>query len=167
MIKNLIKLLLILFLFTSQSYSAGSSSDSGSNLKPKANTPFASASIRIKKAKKLEAKGKIEKSKKIYKEALKYLYKANKENPYEPDILNYLGFANRKIGNVKDAEIYYLMGLEIDPKHNGINEYLGELYVLTNRTNLAKERLDILKNCDCKEYQELKDVIDGVKKSKY
>ena len=105
MIKNLIKLLLILFLFTSQSYSAGSSSDSGSNLKPKANTPFASASIRIKKAKKLEAKGKIEKSKKIYKEALKYLYKANKENPYEPDILNYLGFANRKIGNVKDAEI--------------------------------------------------------------
>ena len=167
MIKNLIKLLLILFLFTGQSYSAGSSSDSGSSLKPKANTPFASASIRIKKAKKLEAKGKIEKSKKIYKEALKYLYKANKENPYEPDILNYLGFANRKIGNVKDAEIYYLMGLELDPKHNGINEYLGELYVLTNRTNLAKERLNILKNCDCKEYQELKDVIDGVKKSKY
>tara|TARA_B100001059_G_scaffold227103_1_gene256442 strand:- start:292 stop:795 length:504 start_codon:yes stop_codon:yes gene_type:complete len=167
MIKNLIKLLLILFLFTGQSYSAGSSSDSGSSLKPKANTPFASASIRIKKAKKLEAKGKIEKSKKIYKEALKYLYKANKENPYEPDILNYLGFANRKIGNVKDAEIYYLMGLELDPKHNGINEYLGELYVLTNRTNLAKERLNILKNCACKEYQELKDVIDGVKKSKY
>ena len=167
MIKNLVQLLLIIYLFTSQSYSAGSSSDSGSNLKPKPNTPFHSASIRIKKAKKLEAKGKVEKSKKIYKEALKYLYKANKENPYEPDILNYLGFANRKIGNIKDAEIYYLMGLELDPKHNGINEYLGELYVLTNRTNLAKERLNILKNCDCKEYQELKDVIDGVKKSKY
>ena len=59
------------------------------------------------------------------------------------------------------------MGLEIDPTHNGINEYLGELYVLTNRVSLAKERLNILKSCNCEEYQELKDVIDGVKKSKY
>ena len=39
------------------------------------------------------------------------------------------------------------MGLEIDPKHNGINEYLGEkLYVVfTNRHNLAVERLEVLK----------------------
>ena len=59
------------------------------------------------------------------------------------------------------------MGLELDPKHNGINEYLGELYVLTNRIDLAKERLNILKSCNCKEYQELKDVIEGVKSSKY
>ena len=59
------------------------------------------------------------------------------------------------------------MGLELDPKHNGINEYLGELYVLTNRIDLAKERLNILKSCNCKEYHELKDVIEGVKSSKY
>ena len=37
------------------------------------------------------------------------------------------------------------MGLEIDPKHVGINEYLGELYVITNRMNLANERLEVLK----------------------
>ena len=29
------------------------------------------------------------------------------------------------------------MGLEIKPDHNGINEYLGELYVVTNRIDLA------------------------------
>ena len=158
---------MILILTTVQGYSAGSSNSNSTMKKPKANTSFYSATIRIDKAKKLEAKGKVEKSKKIYKEALMYLYKANKENPFEPDILNYLGFANRKVDNLKDAEIYYLMGLEIDPKHNGINEYLGELYVLTNRIELANERLNILKSCGCKEYQELKDVIEGVKKSKY
>jgi len=167
MIKNFLQIITILLLITGPSYTAGTSSDSGSKVKPKANTPLYSASIRIKKAKKLEAKGKIEKSKKLYEEALKYLYKANKEKPLDPDILNYLGFANRKVDNIKDAEIYYLMGLELDPKHNGINEYLGELYVLTNRIDLAKERLNILKSRNCKEYQELKDVIEGVKSSKY
>ena len=72
---------------------------------------------------------------------------------------------NRKQGlrNLK----YYLLGLQVDPKHVGINEYLGELYVVTNRIDLAKERLEILKSCNCEEYQELKKIIEGTKKSKY
>ena len=65
------------------------------------------------------------------------------------------------------AEIYYKQGLEIDPNHNGINEYLGELYVQTDRSDLAKERLKVLENCNCEEFNELKQVIDGTKKSKY
>jgi len=44
---------------------------------------------------------------------------------------------------------------------------LGELYVATNRLSLAKERLKILENCNCKEYTQLKEVIEGTKKSKY
>ena len=59
------------------------------------------------------------------------------------------------------------MGLEIEPNHEGINEYLGELYVATNRLDLAKERLKVLEKCNCEEYDELKQVIDGTKKSKY
>ena len=60
-----------------------------------------------------------------------------------------------------------LLGLDIKPDHKGINEYLGELYVATGRLDLAKERLKILENCNCEEYQELKEVIEGTKKSKY
>ena len=60
-----------------------------------------------------------------------------------------------------------LLGLEIDPNHVGINEYLGELYVATDRIDLAKERLKILENCKCEEYNELKEIIAGTKKSKY
>ena len=57
--------------------------------------------------------------------------------------------------------------MQIDPSHKGINEYLGELYVATNRIGLAKERLKVLESCNCEEYLELKKVIQGTKKSKY
>ena len=60
-----------------------------------------------------------------------------------------------------------MLGLKIEPNHRGINEYLGELYVATNRIDLARERLEILKNCNCEEYEDLKNIIDGKKKSKY
>ena len=114
----------------------------------------------IKKAKKLESKGKIEKANKRYKKALEYLIKSNEKNPNQPDTLNYLGFALRKLGNFEEAEKYYLQGLNIKPDHQGINEYLGELYIKTNRIDLAKERLEVLKNCKCEEYDELKELID-------
>ena len=159
------KIVLLLFtylLITTYAFSAGSSGSDGAK---KLNS-YDSAINRINKAKKAEGKGKENKAKKLYNEALKYLYKANNEKPLDPDTLNYLGFANRKVDNIKDAEIYYLMGLEIDPKHVGINEYLGELYVYTNRHNLAIERLEVLKSCNCKEYDQLKAVIAG-EASKY
>jgi len=160
--RKIILLLLTYLLITTNAFSAGSSGGDGAK---KLNS-YDSAVNRINKAKKAESKGKEDKAKKLYNEALKYLYKANKEKPFDPDTLNYLGFANRKIDNIKDAEIYYLMGLEIDPKHVGINEYLGELYVYTNRHNLAVERLEVLKSCNCKEYDQLKAVIAG-EASKY
>ena len=78
-----------------------------------------------------------------------------------------MGFTSRKLGDYKNAEKYYLKGLSLDPTHKGINEYLGELYVATNRHNLAVERLEVLKNCNCEEYEELKAIIAGEKVSKY
>ena len=70
-----------------------------------------------------------------------------------------MGFALRKTGDFKKAEKFYLEGLELDAGHLGINEYLGELYVQTGRIELAKERLGVLKGCNCEEYDELKELI--------
>ena len=120
-----------------------------------------------KHAKKYEKKGKTDKAEKRYKKALKLLTKANKKKPNNPDTLNYLGFTTRKLGDFENGEKYYLEGLAIEPNHIGINEYLGELYVVTNRIDLAKERLNVLANCNCDEYNELKEIIEGTKKSKY
>ena len=132
------------------------SSDSGSS---KTLTKFErlqkKATSLVKKAKKLEAKNKIEKAKKNYLKAYDILKEANKMEPNNPDVLNYLGFTLRKTGDLKNAEIFYLEGLKLDATHPGINEYLGELYVETNRIELAKERLEALRGCDCEEFDEL------------
>ena len=121
----------------------------------------------IEAAKKNEKKGKKDKAQSNYEKALKLLVKSNKEKPNKADTLNYLGFTSRKLGDFENGEKYYLEGLAIDPNHIGINEYLGELYVATNRHNLAVERLEVLKGCNCEEYEELKAIIEGEKKSKY
>ena len=47
---------------------------------------------------------------------------------------------------MKKVKSFILQGLQIEPNHNGINEYLGELYIVTNRMDLAKERLECFKN---------------------
>ena len=160
MIKKPLLILLLIITLSSYALSAGTSS-SGSNNYYEQALPF------IKAAKKYEAKGKIDKAKKRYAKALKILLKANKAKPLQADTLNYLGFTSRKLGDYINGEKYYLLGLKVHPNHKGINEYLGELYVATNRLDLAKERLNVLKDCNCKEYQELKDIIEGTKKSKY
>ena len=121
----------------------------------------------IEAAKKNEKKGKKDKAQSNYEKALKLLVKSNKEKPNKADTLNYLGFTSRKLGDFENGEKYYLEGLAIDPNHIGINEYLGELYVATNRHNLAVERLEVLKGCNCEEYEELKAIITGEKISKY
>ena len=119
----------------------------------------------VKRAGKLEKKSKPDKAKKLYAQAFKKLEKAYKSDKKNPDILNYMGFTTRKVGNFNQAEKFYLEGLSIKPDHNGINEYLGELYVQTNQIDKANERLAVLKNCNCDEYNELELIIKnkGVK----
>ena len=114
----------------------------------------------VYRAEKLEKKDKIEKAKKLYLKAYDKFEKAYVKNKKNPDILNYLGFTLRKTGNFEKAEKFYLEGLKLDASHLGINEYLGELYVQTNRIELAKERLQVLNGCNCEEYIELKELIE-------
>ena len=160
--KNLLIASLLLLTFIQPSFSAGSSSDSSTS-----KTDYEKAVKYVKQAKKYEEKGKTDKAQKRYQKAQKLLIASNAEIPNKADTLNYLGFTTRKLGDFETGEKYYLEGLAIEPNHIGINEYLGELYVVTDRINLAKERLEVLKSCNCEEYQELKEIIDGTKKSKY
>jgi tetratricopeptide (TPR) repeat protein len=162
--KKLIYTLLIIIALTNNSFSAGSSDDNNST--PKV-SDYTKAKNLVKAAKKYEKKGKIEKAQKRYAKAQKLLLKSNDKKPLQADTLNYLGFTTRKLGDYEGGEEFYLQGLQIEPNHNGINEYLGELYVATNRMDMAKERLEVLKTCNCEEYGELKEIIEGTKKSKY
>ena len=162
MIKKFLISIIVSIFLVSNSFAAGSS-DSDSS---KTETKYDMAVTHINAAKNFEKKDKLDKAKKRYEKAQKLLIQSNKNFPNKPDTLNYLGFTTRKLGDFENGEKYYLQGLKINPKHIGINEYLGELYVATNRHNLAVERLEVLKSCNCEEYEELKAVIAG-KKSKY
>ena len=167
--KKIILSLYVALFITTNVFAAGSSSsgssgnDGGSSAKK---TNYEKAVLLVKSAKKYEKKGKSEKAKKVYAKAQKLLIKSNEKKPGKADTLNYLGFTTRKLGDFENGEKYYLQGLAVDPKHKGINEYLGELYVATNRHNLAVERLGVLEGCNCEEYNQLKAVIAG-EKSKY
>ena len=160
--KKIIYTLLIIIAFTNNSFSAGTSSDSSDS-----SSNYTKAKNLIKAAKKYEKKGKTEKALKRYTKAQKLLLKSNEKKPLQADTLNYLGFTTRKLGDYEKGEEFYLQGLQIEPNHKGINEYLGELYVVTGRMDMAKERLEVLKTCNCEEYDELKEIIEGTKKSKY
>ena len=157
-------LLIFLILSFGSAFAAGSDSSGGGDSSNSESLYKSSVSL-IKRAGKLEKKDNKEKAEKLYSQAFKKLSEALKKDKKNPDILNYMGFTSRKIGNFPEAEDYYLRGLAIDPKHNGINEYLGELYVQTNRLDKANERLAVLKNCNCDEYKELELIIKnrGVK----
>jgi tetratricopeptide (TPR) repeat protein len=75
-----------------------------------------------------------------------------------PDVLNYMGFVSRKMGNLDAALAYYDRALTLDPNHLGATEYLGELYVQMGEVDRARRqlsRLDELCAYGCAQREEL------------
>ena len=157
-IKLLITLIILIIFSLNLNlvYAASGGSGNGNN----ETNLYKSGKKLVYKAKKLEKKNKIEKANELYLKAYNKFKKAYEKNKKNADILNYLGYTLRKTERLEEAEKFYLKGLELDAGHLGINEYLGELYVQTNRIDLAKERLQVLNGCKCEEYDELKELIE-------
>lgn len=62
-----------------------------------------------------------------YDNALKVLAVADNEN--DPRILNYKGFANRKVGRMEEGMAYYQAALAIDPDYILARSYMGQALV--------------------------------------
>lgn len=91
-------------------------------------------------------------------EGLDALARAQSAVGPHPDVLNYMGFASRKLGRFEDALGYYRQALAIDPNHLGANEYLGELYIQMGDYGRARRqlaRLDDLCAYGCVQREEL------------
>jgi tetratricopeptide (TPR) repeat protein len=94
-----------------------------------------------------------------YEQAIEALHAAQQAFGAHPDILTYLGFANRKLGRFGIAEGYYRAALAAAPGHRGATEYFGELMV--ERRDLAGARrmlakLDAQCRFGCTEAEELR-----------
>ncbi len=79
-----------------------------------------------------------------YEEAIAMLLSAQSLIGPHPDVLNYLGYAHRKLGRFDAAKSFYAQALAIDPDHLGANEYLGELYVESGDLAAARRYLSTL-----------------------
>jgi tetratricopeptide (TPR) repeat protein len=83
-------------------------------------------------------------------------------SPWNADAFNLMGYALRQIGRFSEAESAYDRALRLDPDHKGAHEYLGELFLQTNRIGEARGHLSKLETIcgkDCREYKMLADSI--------
>lgn len=105
---------------------------------------------------------------KRYEEAITALQTAERTFGPHPDVLTYLGFANRKLGRLEDAERYYQSALKVAPEHKGATEYYGELKVERGDLDGARQLLASLERIcafGCPEEQELRRWIDAAGRS--
>jgi Tfp pilus assembly protein PilF len=102
-----------------------------------------------------------------YAEALTALDTARRAFGPHPDVLTYIGFTYRKMGQFDQAETYYTEALKVAPNHKAATEYYGELKVERGDLAGAKKllaRLDSICTFACPEEQELRRWIDQAEK---
>lgn len=76
-----------------------------------------------------------------YEKATVYLDRALKSSPHNANVLNYLGYTHRMLGDYPGSLDFYQKALAINPDHKGAHEYLGELYLMMHNSASAKEQL--------------------------
>jgi tetratricopeptide (TPR) repeat protein len=119
--------------------------------------PFLFASAKTGDTAYLQAVGLINEHR--YQEAIDQLQRAKTTFGAHPDVLTYLGFANRKLRHYDLAESYYRQALAAAPNHKGATEYYGELLVERGDMAGAKRmlaKLDNLCTFGCAEAAELR-----------
>ena len=137
------------------SYSSGSSSSGASS------GGSSLTSVDMMKAMQLKNRlGSIEKLlySDQFSQALTQVRLLDNEYPDNADINNYYGFIYRKMGQYGKSGQFYKKALQLDPRHKGALEYQGELFIKTNKKELAEKNLILLKNiCGtfCPEYKKL------------
>jgi len=92
---------------------------------------------------------------KDWRAAIGLLNSAALRDTRNPDIQNYLGYAYRNSGDLPAAFRHYNRALQLNPRHRGAHEYLGEAYLMIGNPGKAREHLDLLgKICliPCEEY---------------
>ena len=99
--------------------------------------------------------------------AIRSLSSAALRDTRNADIENYLGYAYRQSGRLPLAFTHYQRALQLDPRHRGAHEYIGEAYLMANNLIKAEEHLAALQRIcliPCEEYEDLKKAVTEYRK---
>jgi Flp pilus assembly protein TadD len=102
-----------------------------------------------------------------WQKAIKSLSSAALRDTRNPDIQNYLGYAHRNAGEMELAFKHYERALQLNPRHRGAHEYVGEAYLMVNNLAKAEEHLAALKKIcliPCEELGDLEKKINAYRK---
>ena len=83
-----------------------------------------------------------------------------------PDVANLIGYSSRKLGRYDDAKVWYERALSADPKHARTWSYYGMWHAEQGNVLKARDFLatvEQLCGTKCREYTELKGVIEGTR----
>jgi Flp pilus assembly protein TadD len=101
---------------------------------------------------------------KNWQEAARRFQQAAAHDPDNPDLQNYLGYSYRNLKRFDLAFKYYKRALELDPRHRGAHEYIGETYLMTGDLGNADKHLAVLREIcllSCEELVDLEKAIAG------
>lgn len=108
------------------------------------------------------AAGKLALNGKDWAEAARRFERAARDNPDNADLQNYLGYTHRKLGQLDAAFRFYRRALELDPRHRGAHEYIGETYLLIGDVAGAERHVAALRSVcllSCEELEDLEQAI--------
>jgi len=91
------------------------------------------------------AAGKRAAERKDWAEAARLFERAEMRHPDHADLQNILGFTYRNLKQYALAFKHYRRAIELDPRHRGAHEYIGETYLITGDPGGAERHLAALR----------------------
>ena len=104
------------------------------------------------------AAGKRAAEKQDWAEAARFFQRAEIRHPDHADLQNSLGFSYRNLKQFELAFKHYRRAIELDPRHRGAHEYIGEAYLMIGDLPGAERHLAALKEICLLPCDELKDL---------
>ena len=110
------------------------------------------------------AAGKRAVDRKDWGEAVRRFKLAERRHPEQADLQNILGFAHRNLKQYDLAFVHYKRAIELEPRHRGAHEYIGETYLLTGDLAGAERHLAALRQICLLPCDELHDLERAVQR---
>ena len=104
------------------------------------------------------AAGKRAADKKDWAGAVRLFKRAEMRHPDHADLQNILGFSYRNLKQYELAFKHYKRALELDPRHRGAHEYIGETYLIVGDVAGAEKHRAALRQICLLPCDELRDL---------